>query len=425
MILYFDNLIIDEPWQKGHYLDFEDIRDSKTPYKMPSKINIALYSLISYAEISWTDVVIKYEINNDPLAKKRKYFEREVKKLFPKKRLHLIYGRGDCQEKFLESLKLINSLEDEWVFYTGNVDHPFIAPSKKILALCINELKKLKKKQERNFLSIYPSHFTEFLNASKPLNPVHELSRPNSKVLKETDSFLISSFPGGIFDSIQIMHKDLLNHLFSSEKMRGVIRRSEEVAKFVEIKNQVVISPKKEIMAHFDGYSHTKKYGYFIPSDLVPPLFIPPGFFEKKIKIAYGYDDYREGWVNINPSSRFYSFRNKKDGTDLMITLDEVPLFWKKRISKIDINPQADLEKLRLTREQKLQLIKNPWKSKGRIFYYFYRKRIWLRTKMRWSIKRVPRIFLKPYLFLLNIIVDDYSILKKGTYVKKIKGYEN
>src|SRR3989338_9159594 len=94
MILYFDNLIIDEPLQKGHYLDFEDIRDSKTPYKMPSKINIALYSLISYAEISWTDVVIKYEINNDPLAKKRKYFEREVKKLFPKKRLHLIYGNN-------------------------------------------------------------------------------------------------------------------------------------------------------------------------------------------------------------------------------------------------------------------------------------------------------------------------------------------
>jgi hypothetical protein len=213
--------------------------------------------------------------------------------------------------------------------------------------------------------------------------------------------------------------------MLSSTKIEGVVRRSEEVANFVKINNQIVISPKKEIFAHFDGYSHTKKYGYFIPSDLVPPLFIPEGFFKKKIKIAFGYDEYREDWVNINPLKKKYSFRDKINGTDLMINLNEIPLFWKKRISEIDINPNADLELIKKAREHKLSLIKNPWKKKGELFYFFYKKRIWLRTKLRWSIKRIPRLLLKPYLFLIKIIVDDYYLLKKGTYTKKIREYTN
>ena len=423
MILYFDNLIIDEPWKPENYLELDEIRKLNTVYRMPNKVDITLYSLASYVELPWTKILIKYEISNDEDGKKRKYFEKEVRKLFPKSKLVLIHGRSDSQEKFLESLKIINSLKDEWVFYTGNVDHPFMAPDKKTFNICIKELKKLKKKDKKNLLSMYVSHFTEIVNAPNKLNPVHELSRPNVKKIVETKDFIVSLFPKGITDSIQIVHKDLLNHFFNSCKLEGIVRRSDDISGKVEIDNQLVISPKKEVFEHFDGYSHTKKYGYFIPSDIVPPLFIPPGFFEKKIKIAFGHDDYREGWVNINPLKNKYSFRSKKNGTDLMINLNEIPLFWKKRISKIDINPNANVGEISRERAKKLELIKHPWKKKGELFYYFYKKRIWLRTKMRWSIKRVPRFFLKPYLFIIKIIVNDYSLLKKGTYLTKFRDY--
>ena len=54
----------------------------------------------------------------------------------------------------------------------------------------------------------------------------------------------------------------------------------------------------------------------------------------------------REGWVNINPLKKKYSFEDSVNGTDLMITLKDLPLFWKNRIKEIDINPKADLKKL-------------------------------------------------------------------------------
>jgi hypothetical protein len=67
------------------------------------------------------------------------------------------------------------------------------------------------------------------------------------------------------------------------------------------------------------------------------------GFFEKNIKIRYGYNDRKEGWVNINPKSEYYYAYNK-EGADYKFTLKELPLFWKSRISEIDSNPDIDEE---------------------------------------------------------------------------------
>ena len=50
----------------------------------------------------------------------------------------------------------------------------------------------------------------------------------------------------------------------------------------------IVIVPKSELCRHYDGYLHTYSIiNDFIKASTCPPLFIPNGFFEKKIKIAY------------------------------------------------------------------------------------------------------------------------------------------
>ena len=101
-------------------------------------------------------------------------------------------------------------------------------------------------------------------------------------------------------------------------------------------------SPIKEICRHFDGYQHIM---IPITNNQCPAIDIPPGFFEDNIKIRYGYDDYKEGWVNINPKNTDYYAYNKS-GTDYKFTLDDLPLVWKNRISFIDSNPNIDEEEM-------------------------------------------------------------------------------
>lgn len=101
--------------------------------------------------------------------------------------------------------------------------------------------------------------------------------------------------------------------------------------------NKVLI-PLKEICRHFDGYQHVKP---IIDNNQCPAIDIPIGFFENNIKIRYGYDDYKEGWTNINPKNECYYAYNKS-GTDYKFTMDNIPLVWKGKISEVDLCNKID-----------------------------------------------------------------------------------
>jgi len=109
---------------------------------------------------------------------------------------------------------------------------------------------------------------------------------------------------------------------------------------------------------------------------MCPPLFIPKGFFNNKIKIRYGYDNYKEGWVNINPTKEKYSFRDNLNGTDLKIGLENIPLFWKKRIKKIDKNKNINQEEIDNASRRRKHFLKNPFPRKSKLFYVYYRTKI-------------------------------------------------
>ena len=140
--------------------------------------------------------------------------------------------------------------------------------------------------------------------------------------------------------------------------------------------NKILIFTKYPLCEHFDGYSHTKTSAVPIPSALIPPLFIPLGFFENNIKIRYGYDDYKNNWININPLNAKYRFEDEK-GTDLKISIDDIPLFWKKRISKIDINLNLDENLVREKMKELGKKIRAPFltsKDKGYNWFIFKRR---------------------------------------------------
>lgn len=63
-----------------------------------------------------------------------------------------------------------------------------------------------------------------------------------------------------------------------------------------------------------------------------PPLAIPPGFWEKDIQIGYGCP----GPVTVDPTNPYYRCVNPS-GVDLKCVLEDLPLFWRDRISNVEI----------------------------------------------------------------------------------------
>ena len=61
--------------------------------------------------------------------------------------------------------------------------------------------------------------------------------------------------------------------------------------------------------------------------------------------IRYGFDDYQEGAVNINPAAEKLHTEDPA-GTDYKLVLDELPLFWKPYIREIVQAPGLDEDKM-------------------------------------------------------------------------------
>jgi len=394
MILYWDNYITDIPLIPSFVQPNQEIRHSCSQYKMPKKIDIAKYTLASYAEIPWTNVIIKFD------AEKREdidTFSQYVRGIFPN--AEIIQPRSTCQKMFKETVEKIYNLQDDWIFYAGNNDHPLIAPDLTHFYQILEIANKFKQNYE--FISIPYSHFSEFTNAPIIGSPLYITSTNDSRIVE--DNYVATSFVrfNGDNTAIQIVHKDLLQYWFCSHDLGAErIIRSEDIRRFFLTSNQLMIVPKKELCAHFDGYSYTSGITRITP-DQVPPLFIPTGFFDSSIRIAYGYPEYREGWVNINPAARDFSFRDQKRGTDLKIGLQDIPLFWKGKIKEVDVNINADFERIETGRSKYFRTVRNPWK------------------KSIWSVTLTfnSNVIKRKYYFIRNFICNTNFITKK----KKIK----
>jgi hypothetical protein len=325
----------------------------------PNKLDILKYCLASYAvAYPWKRVILNLELDPDyiPLDK-----QQELKKfctqIFKDKEIFYSNRRNIHQQDWIKTYDLIN---DDVIFYQGNHDHIFIDSSTSYL----KELVKLREKYGEN-LTISTSHFPENIRAAKGcyIDLFKGETRPPqfTSDYKLNDNHIFRTTQ--VFDSLIIITKEIYKNwflegdwsqlqcppeLFKSGKLElartegiGVIGLAgiKDLIKSPLIK-QVLITPYKEIFRHFDGYYHQ-----YITNNQCPAISIPPGFFESDIKIRYGYDDYLEGWVNINPKNPNY-YAHDKSGTDYKFTLNEIPLFWKSRISKIDSNPNIDEEKM-------------------------------------------------------------------------------
>jgi len=310
-----------------------------------SKLDITKYSLASLAKAyPWSKAIINIELDSNCYSKEdNKNIYDFITNEF--KDIEFVYSSKRCelQKEWQALYDVINS---DLIFYLGNHDHIFIDSDNSYL----KDLIKIAKKYKNS--TIVTSHFPENIRWAK--SGYIELNETTPRKLnngyKVNDNYL--SYEGICIDSLNIITKSLYYDWFFTGNWGDEVKlpRTDGIGgiDLLKIRNylgvnlplQKIIIPYKEQLRHFDGYMHQR-----ITNDTCPSLTIPDGFFENKIKVRYGYNDYKKGWVNINPQNQNY-YASDKNGVDDKITLDDLPLFWKGKIIDIDINSNINEEEM-------------------------------------------------------------------------------
>lgn len=357
LVLFFDTYISSGVgdkggWYKSDYVaeDLGTVRELYPLYKWERKIDVVKYTLCSYADIKWDKVVINYECED---KSETDAFYAFCHELFPT--AQITKQRSATASQYFNALSGLGLADDAWIFFSPNNDHPYLADPKKITEYMLL-VEKVALNYPKNNIAFLFSHFTESMNENRMTDPKWgNFGFKFKKILSEDASAYVTTSNIAPLDSIHIFRLDYLKKIFSSTANKGRVIRLEDTEFCSSPDHSVIqICPKTELCRHYDGYTNLMR--------VVPPLFIPPGFFDANIKIRYGYEQRKVGWVNINPS---VSWLNSE--VDIPIFLEDLPHFWQKRISEVDINPDF---KFNVDRNELpyYQNFLNPWRNQSKIF---------------------------------------------------------
>ena len=309
------------------------------------KLDITKYSLASLAAAySWSRAIINVELDPTVYSKEEeKKLEEFVRKEFKDIEVLFSSKRVSLQREWKELYEQINS---DLILLLCNHDHIFLDSSR-------DYLEEIIKQDHDKYDTIVMSHWPENIRWAK--SGYIELNETSPKQFNEEYKVLDYGvrYKGLCIDSLNIITKELYHDWFFTGDWNGIaVPRVDGIAGVypniatvreylgIPLPQQTIIAPFKEQMRHFDGYMHQR-----ISNNVCPSLTIPEGFFESKIKIRYGYDDYKEGWVNLNPKAENYRASDIK-GVEDKITLEDLPLMWKSKVAEVDINPYINEEEM-------------------------------------------------------------------------------
>lgn len=387
LVLFFDTYIVSGVGSKSglyasNYVERElsGVRDQFKAYRWQKKIDVVKYTLLSYSTIEWDKVVIRFECED---THQTNDFLRFCKKYFPESIIE--NTRSDTAEKYTAALKKLQLPPKSWVFFSPNNDHPYISDPDCIKKY-IDYAEGIQSQFPENDIGIIYSHKFEGSLDNKISQPLWGyFNNKFKKLMLEDETAFVTLSNVLPLDSVQILRYEYLLNLFSSSQNKGRVIRLEDLEfNWAKNTNFMQISPKVELCRHYDGYTSYMQF--------VPPLFIPDDFFDKKIKLRYGYVKRKKGYVNINPNAR-----NINKSIDLPVFLSDIPYFWRGRISVIDINPNFK-EKYDEKTSPFYRNMNNPWQKRhvliniSRSFYIFYvgYSRFKIATFIRIILRKTP-----------------------------------
>jgi hypothetical protein len=295
-------------------------------YDTNSRVDVFKYFLSSHSVLLplISKCVFYIEMADDTIHRKDEV-ENYIKSLYPAEKLILNWYRNDYVTDWRNvCTNELSKIDDNIIWVAGNDDHIFIDNSIDVVKRGLDILQS----DEDPMSFIYYSHWPEQMYVASQLNA--ELVDCKNYVKYRWNNF----------DSIMVLKKERFEkYWFDSESTnyQNEVLFKPDVLHFM--RSAIIgnaYTPTKEIVRHFDGYGHVADFSNFAPS-----MVIPNGFFENNIKIKFGYENRYEEYTNINPASQeLYAY--SVSGTDYRWCLEDLPLFWKDKISEVDTNESFD-----------------------------------------------------------------------------------
>jgi hypothetical protein len=375
--LWFDVFIEDAPlgvYLRGDRDRFDKdhrIRTAAPAYRFQTKYDISRYSLMSYRHVPWKSAVLRIECQNPA----HEAIYDEMRAVFPNGDIQR--SRSADAKTYFQAISDSGIPDDDWLFFMPNNDHPFLAKPE-LLAGVMRDADEAAARLKPGIITIAYSHFTETANFFRPSH--HEWGAYGDvypRLLYETPHAWVIRLDRMLLDSTHIYRAGDLKWIFGSTRKTGRLIRPEDTEFYLtQQRDHVMVVPKHELCRHYDGSKHLL--------DKVPPLFIPDGFFSSTMRVRYGHDTPREGWIHVNPRADRFSYQ-APDGVDLKNVLEDLPAFWDGRIAELDVNPAfpKQLDRRTLPYYQDLE---NPWRSSLAIRNLVRSWRRYLRH--RWKSRR-------------------------------------
>lgn len=290
--------------------------------KDDNRFDVARYSFASFAPLE--PLVSKFIFNLE-LADEHQGREAEMeswlRSLFPADKLILNWYRANNITQWREIQTLIADIDDDLIFPAGNEDHIFMDSNIDVFAKGLEYIKN----DPDPYAVLMTSHWPESIRAAHVY----------SGTITDCGNYV--TYNMGNNDAIRVMKRSFFNQYIDSINDTAMtVFRTEHWNSIGLVSNKLYI-PTKEQFRHFDGYAHVQ-----VGPEVCPPLEIPPGFFDNRMKIRYGFFDREENAVNINPCAENLYTVDPTNGTDYKFIESEIPAFWQSHISGIVRNIESN-----------------------------------------------------------------------------------
>jgi len=321
-------------------------------FPVSNRFDIFKYCLASRAVMSPVVDKFIFYVDLAEFSPRQQELEEYMYSIFPKDKLEVHWYRIDRTQKWRDlcNERFIN--DNELIWYEGNDDHIFIDSNIDMISASIATLN-----ADTDPLAVmYYSHWPEQMRMSLAFDGK----------LTEDGNFI--KFQWDTVDSLLLMKAGRFKrYWFETDCGEDNMYRTDPLGWQYGYKIPgTVYSPTRELVRHYDGYSHVGE----LLGTIAPPLYVPPGFLEGKMKVRVGYPERRDGWTNLySAAERLYSI--DPNGAEARWTEEDIPLFWKPYISEIDVNPNQDVDTLQQARDAAfLAMTRIPLKAHGYEFNY-------------------------------------------------------
>lgn len=284
------------------------------------RFDIFKYCLASYSVLE--PLVTKFHLYiqlADDCAGREAELEPYIRELFPSDKLDLRWYRNNHTKDWRQVCEEHLSDDNEVIWFAGNDDHIFIDYNLDMVQAAISTLQ-----NDPDPLSVvYYSHWPEQIRMSHLLGGE----------LIEDGNFVKYHWQN--YDGIQMFKAARFKrYWYDADYGNDLVFRPDD------LKNHYGYSlpswfyaPTREMVRHYDGYVHI---GWDV-IDIVPALYIPPGFFANDVTIRIGFNDRDNNCTNFNPKS-VNLFNTNPLSADYRWLEDDIPMFWKSKVKTVIYN---------------------------------------------------------------------------------------